>query len=137
MSKGTKKAGASRAKVPRVKVERPTQAGQEILGALTRFRDAIRSGKPLEVQFTVRTVRVKAKPKAKVYDAAAVKRVRDSLNASQPLFARFLDVTDGTLRSWEQGRRTPSDMANRFLEEIEASPDHWKARFAASLEWAE
>ena len=36
-----------------------------------------------------------------------IREIRRSLNASQVLFARFLNVSPNTIRSWEQGTRRP------------------------------
>ena len=55
------------------------------------------------------------------------------MGVSQPIFSQFLGVDVKTVRSWEQGRRVPSAMARRFLEEIEASPEHWRSRLDVVL----
>ena len=39
------------------------------------------------------------------------------MGVSKPIFGQFLGVDVKTVRSWEQGRRVPSGMARRFLEE--------------------
>jgi putative transcriptional regulator len=57
-----------------------------------------------------------------------VRRVRQLLGLSQPLFARFLGVGLSTLTNWEHGRKPTSPIARRFLHEIERAPDHWRAR---------
>jgi hypothetical protein len=48
----------------------------------------------------------------------------------QGAFARILCVSSATIQSWEQGRRVPSPIAHRFLDEMAASPEHFQARFA-------
>ena len=63
---------------------------------------------------------------------ADIRRIRESLSMSQAVFAAFLGVDAGTVRSWEQGLRTPSGMARRFLQEVEAEPKHWRKRIAAA-----
>ena len=44
---------------------------------------------------------------------------------SQGVFARFLCVSSATVQSWEQGRRVPSPIACRLLDEMAASPEHF------------
>jgi DNA-binding transcriptional regulator YiaG len=60
------------------------------------------------------------------YSPARVAAVRDLLAVSQGVFAKFLGVGVKTVSSWEQGVNTPSDMAYRFLDEIEANPNYWR-----------
>ena len=62
-----------------------------------------------------------------------VKGIRALMGLSQPIFGQFLGVDVKTVRSWEQGRRVPSGMDCRFLEEIQASPEHWRSRLDALL----
>ena len=100
--------------------------GAEIVGALTEFRDALANGTPIEKQFTIRTVRLNLRPS--VYGAEDVKRTRQLLNMSQALFAEYLGVSVQTIRAWEQGKKAPSPMARRFLDEIAANPDYHRSR---------
>ena len=44
-----------------------------------------------------------------------VQRVRQTFNLSQDTFAKFMGVSVGTLRNWEQGRRHPSGAARVLL----------------------
>src|SRR5437879_4582888 len=113
-----------------------TAAGQEIAAALSTFRDALKGDSVAAKKLTVRMVkakskavavapsRAKAKPKVSAPPSSMtdtpkqIRQLRDQFNTSQPLFAKFLGVSVKTLRSWEQGNRTPSPMACRFIEEI-------------------
>jgi putative transcriptional regulator len=90
-------------------------AGAKIVAAFEEAVAAMRPGEPLEKRFTVRTY----------HD---VRRVRGLLGMSQAVFARFLGVDANTVRSWEQGNRPPSPIARRFMDEIEADPEHWRRR---------
>ncbi|MDT0632712.1 helix-turn-helix domain-containing protein [Rubrivirga sp. S365] len=45
-----------------------------------------------------------------------VRAIREGLGLSQDRFAAYLDVSVGTIRNWEQGRRTPRGPARRLLE---------------------
>jgi putative transcriptional regulator len=56
---------------------------------------------------------------ANSYTAGDVKRIRESLEYSQNIFAKFLNVSVRTVESWESGKRTPNHAALRLLEIIE------------------
>lgn len=51
-----------------------------------------------------------------------VKRIRRASGLSQAKFARLIHVELGTLRNWEQGRRTPTGPAQVLLRAIEKNP---------------
>jgi len=103
----------------------------KIVAALERFRDAIEAGAPIEQRYTVR--RVKLDLKTRTFGPDEVKGIRPMMSVSQPAFGQFLGVDVKTVRSWEQGRRKPAGMTCRFLEEIQASPEHWRSRLDAVL----
>jgi putative transcriptional regulator len=105
-----------------------SKVGEKILTALRGFGDALESGEPLEKRFTVRSYVMPAEPAQ--YDGPAVQAVRGRYAMSQGVFARFLCVSPATVQSWEQGRRVPSPIARRLLDELAASPEHFQARFA-------
>ncbi len=44
-----------------------------------------------------------------------IKRIRLGLKASQPVFARLLNVSTNTVESWEQGVRQPRQAALKLL----------------------
>ena len=44
-----------------------------------------------------------------------VQQVRQTFNLSQDTFAKFMGVSVGTLRNWEQGRRHPTGAARVLL----------------------
>jgi putative transcriptional regulator len=81
----------------------------------------------VEKKFTVHRVKPLTFEKAAL-GKADVAAIRASLGASQPVFASLLGVSPATVRAWEQGVNTPSGMAQRFLAEIRANPEYWKAR---------
>lgn len=112
------------------KHERLTPAGAEIVEVLTEFYEALKEGpEAVAKRFTVRTVELDLKPRS--YTSEEVKKVRDLLGLSQPLFARFLGVSVKAVRAWENGGKKPSDMACRFLDEIAVKPDYWRMPQAA------
>lgn len=105
--------------------------GARIARELEQLADDIEAGKDIEKLYTVH--RVRASVDISEYGPDDVKRVRTQLNVSQPVFAMFLGVDVDSVQSWEQGRREPSGIARRFMEEIETNPRHWKARFKAKF----
>ena len=56
------------------------------------------------------------------FDPADVRAIRAKLNKSQPEFALMIGVSVGTLRNWEQGRRTPDGPALALLRVAAAEP---------------
>jgi putative transcriptional regulator len=106
--------------------ESRSTVGAEMIAALQEVADALQASESLEKRFTVRRYHLKVAPRT--YGPDDVRRVRESLRLSQPLFAQFLGASLAAVRSWEQGKRPPSLMARRFLEEIEAEPLYWRKR---------
>jgi len=98
---------------------------------LNTFAEALKSGKPISERFTCRKMELDLQPTP--YNPSLVKKTRKLLNASQPLFARFLGVSVRTVRSWEQGINTPSDMACRFMDEIRRNPPYWIERLISAV----
>jgi DNA-binding transcriptional regulator YiaG len=104
-----------------------SKIGRKILTALGEFGDVLGSGEALERHFTVRSYVMPAEPAE--YNGSAVRALRERYAMSQAVFARFLCVSTGTIQSWEQGRRVPSPIARRLLDEMAAGPEHFQARF--------
>ena len=50
--------------------------------------------------------------------AADIRRLRESLNFSQPVFALHLHTTASTVRKWEQGETRPTGPALKLLNLI-------------------
>ncbi len=70
-------------------------------------------------QKKLKTKTFKVPEPATQYSAEDVKRIRESLNYPQGLFAKFLNVSIKTVQSWESGRRVPNHAALRLLEVVE------------------
>jgi len=51
-----------------------------------------------------------------------IRRVRESLHASQAAFAHFLCVSPKAVQSWEQGIRRPRNTALRLLDIAKKNP---------------
>jgi putative transcriptional regulator len=115
---------------PRAKTVRSsrgrTSAGSRILAAIEEATELLQSEGRESPRLTVRTYKIPSAPRD--YRPEDVKRVRESVGASQAVLAGFLGVNVNTVRSWEQGKRPPQPIARRFLSEIEADPGYWRRR---------
>lgn len=70
-----------------------------------------------------RELRTTALPEApRAMSAGDIRALRDQLNASQAVFARFLNVSPQLVRAWEADRRRPEGAALRLLEVATKSP---------------
>lgn len=47
-----------------------------------------------------------------------IKKIRLSQSVSQPVFAKYLGVSESTIKKWESGEKKPSRMALRFLHTV-------------------
>src|SRR5262245_32926138 len=57
------------------------------------------------------------------YGAKRIRKIRVTMDLSQPLFAAALNVSPETIRAWEQGKREPEGPTLRLLEMAEEHPD--------------
>jgi len=44
-------------------------------------------------------------------NAQKIKRIREHVHVSQPVFARYLNTSESTVQKWETGQKRPSGMA--------------------------
>lgn len=102
---------------------------RDLVDGMEGFLGNLRSGAPLADKYTCR--RVVLDLRTRTYSAKDVKKTRGLLKASQALFAQFLGVSAKTVRAWEQ-EKAPSDMACRFMDEIQRNPDYWRGRLKES-----
>jgi DNA-binding transcriptional regulator YiaG len=102
----------------------------EMVAGMSAFCDAIEAGEPIGKRFTIRTVKLDLEPGP--YGPDDVRRVRETLKASQALLARFLGVSVNSVRSWEQGTRPVPAIARRYMDDIVAYPDLWNQRLRAA-----
>jgi putative transcriptional regulator len=70
---------------------------------------AYEQGKPVNLRTT------EIPPPPRPFKPTEIRRIRLALNASQTLFARFLNVSPNTVESWEQGVRQPDQAALKLL----------------------
>ena len=66
--------------------------------------------------------------KIKRLNAKKIKTTRKLLGISQSVFSELLGVSTSTVQDWEQGRRIPSNIACRFIEEIMYDIAYWRNR---------
>jgi len=64
----------------------------------------------------------KVPPRPRQISAREIRRIRRALNASQPLFASYLNVSPNAVRSWEQGARRPRNAALKLLTIARKNP---------------
>lgn len=102
---------------------------QDLVEGLGEFLQDLKDDVEIGEKYTCRGVVLDLNPRA--YKPEEVKATRKLLRISQTLFARFLGVSPKTVRSWEQGK-APSDMASRFMDEIQRNPEYWRQRVAES-----
>jgi putative transcriptional regulator len=69
----------------------------------------------------LRTTVLPAAPKP--MSATAVRRLRSRLNASQAVFASYLNVSTKLVQAWESDRRSPEGAALRLLRLAEQAPE--------------
>ncbi len=70
--------------------------------------------------YTGKQVRVEPAPS---YTAREVVAIRKRLELSQSVFAQALNVSLGTVRSWEQGDKPPQGPSRRLLEIATRAPE--------------
>ena len=104
-----------------------TTFGDEVVNSFRDFFARVDAGEPM----TMRTVTLDLH--IHEYTAEEIQQIRQSLNISQAIMAKFLGVSVLTIQSWEQGLRKPSPMACRFLDEIARSPEHWQKRLRHAI----
>jgi len=86
---------------------------KEGFGAL----EASRKGK-----ITLREHAVEKKPAIKVTPEELL-LLREKLNLSRTVFARYLRTNERTLENWEQGRASPNAQASILIRMVERYPD--------------
>ena len=51
----------------------------------------------------------------KIFSAEEIRNLRERERLSQPIFARYFNVTKGVVSAWERGTKKPSGPAMRLL----------------------
>jgi len=71
---------------------------------------------------TLRTHVLKVKPAPEI-TARELAKVRQDMNLSRGLFARYLRTNVRTLENWEQGRAKPNAQAALLIRTVQRFPD--------------
>jgi len=69
----------------------------------------------------LRAVEIPDRPKP--MKPSDIRELRESLNASQTLFARLLNVSSNAVESWEQGLREPRQATLKLLHIVRKNPE--------------
>lgn len=93
---------------------------RNLFAELTEGFDALQAER--EGKRTLRTHAVERKPAPPV-TAKEVVRIREKLNLSRPVFARYLRTNERTLENWEQGRAKPNAQAALLIRMVALYPD--------------
>jgi putative transcriptional regulator len=57
--------------------------------------------------------------KPTMFAPAEIKKLRESNNVSQPVFARYLNTSESTVEKWEAGKKKPSGTALKLLAVVQ------------------
>ena len=71
---------------------------------------------------TLRTHAVKSKP-VPAFSSDELTKIREDMNLSRSLFARYLRTNVRTLENWEQGRAKPNAQAAQLIRLVQRYPD--------------
>ena len=69
-------------------------------------------------KLTMREFDALCPPPVRAFSALDIKRLREDLKFSQPVFALYLHTTASTVRKWEQGDTRPTGPALKLLNLI-------------------
>lgn len=87
--------------------------------ALTIAKGRARPAKAYGLPLTAKSASATPGPRL---DKGQITRIREGMNLSQQVFADALNVSLGTVRSWEQGARIPDGPSVRLLEVAQKYP---------------
>jgi|SoiMethySBSTD1v2_1073268.scaffolds.fasta_scaffold73778_3 putative transcriptional regulator len=103
---------------------RRSTVGAEIIDGLREAiafqRGELRGVRVTRVRLTASGAKVKPAPR---YSGARIARLRARLALSQTVFAKALNVSAETVRSWEQEKRVPDGAALRLLQVADRHPE--------------
>jgi putative transcriptional regulator len=78
----------------------------------------------IEGKQTLRKTVVTVPEEPPAYTAEEVRKLRETLQLSQGLFAKVLNVSVNTVRKWEQNERHPSGPSARLLQIAQVHPEY-------------
>ena len=70
-------------------------------------------------QATMREIDALCLPKIKDYSAQQIKRIRTRNNASQAVFAAYLNISPSTIQKWEAGQKHPNGPSLKLLSLVD------------------
>lgn len=59
-------------------------------------------------------------PEVRDLKAADIRKIREKVNVSQPVFAKLLNTSPETIKKWEQGERHPTGTSLKLLNLVAA-----------------
>ena len=104
------------------KAQKKSTFGQQLIESAKEAVQIERGERPATriTKYTAAEAEVEPPPQ---YVSERIKRIRDQMGLSQPVFAAALNVSTETVRAWEQGKREPDGPTLRLLEVAEQHPD--------------
>lgn len=111
--------------------KKSSRVADKIVKGFKELSKALSEDAPITEKLTYR--RVTLDLRLIPYPPKAVRATRMLLRVSQPVFAHFIGVKPSTIKSWEQGRQTPPDIACRFMDEIQRNPEYWRKRLRDAI----
>ena len=85
-----------------------------ILDVMHNTAKGLTDAKVMDVQ-TMREFDVLCLPKVEAYDAVHIKAIRENAHVSQSVFAAYLNTSPSTVKSWEQGGKSPRGTSLKLL----------------------
>ena len=70
-------------------------------------------------QETMRSFDVTCISRVSDFQPGEIKALRDQLNVSQPVFARYLNTSVSTVQKWESGAKRPGGLALKLLNIVQ------------------
>lgn len=83
-----------------------TMLGKTILEAVHDAAEGLHKAGGIDA-VTMREYDALCLPPVKEFSAKEIKKIREREKVSQPIFARFLNISPSTVKQWEQGTKQP------------------------------
>lgn len=93
---------------------------RDIFSELTEGFEALKAER--EGKLTLHRITIEPKPITAMAPEEVI-AVREKLNLSRPVFARYLRTNPRTLENWEQGRVKPNAQATLLIRMVARFPD--------------
>jgi putative transcriptional regulator len=93
---------------------------RKLMAELTEGFDALADARKGKITLKQHTVQISPAP---VVTSKELMNLREKLNLSRGVFARYLRTNERTLENWEQGRAKPNAQAALLIRLVELYPD--------------